>query len=67
MKKEAAMRNPDEYLARLEELILASSLTKVEFLKHIGISKSTYYRWKDGKAPRAIDIYLAIDNYTENP
>lgn len=58
--------NPEEYLTRLEQLIENSPLNKLEFLKTIGISKSTYYRWKEGKPPRAVDVYLAIDKYTDS-
>ena len=58
--------NTEEYLARLEQLIESSTLSKLEFLKTIGISKSTYYRWKKGKPPRAVDVYLAIDKYTNS-
>lgn len=59
------MENTDDYLVRLEILISNSLKPKLQFLKELGISKSTYYRWKEGKPPRAVDVYTAIDEYTQ--
>lgn len=61
------METPKEYFEKLEKIREEKSMNIVDFAeKELGMSKATYYRWKNGKVPNSIEFYQRIEEYLKN-
>lgn len=64
-KRTDAMIIPD-YLPELEKYRKEKALSVRDMAALIGISKTTYYDWLNGKAPIKIKTYEKIEEFLKN-
>ena len=53
---------PDELLKKLETLRFKMDLDVTSYCQILGISKSNYYKWKNGITPKGIEDTLRLLN-----
>lgn len=55
-----------DYLSELEQYRKEQALSVRDMATLIGISKTTYYDWLNGKAPIKIKTYEKIEEFLKN-
>lgn len=52
-----------DLLNKLETIRFSLDLNITDFAALLGISHDTYYRWKNGKTPKAMTTFIRIYNF----
>jgi len=56
----------NELFDKLEQYRINNNLTVTKLTKLVGIGRTTYYDWKNGKPPAKLAIYLKVEEFLKN-
>lgn len=59
------MLNHQKLFEELENYRTTNQLTITKLVELVGIGRTTYYEWKNGKAPAKLSVYEKVEKFLQ--
>ena len=59
------MLNHQKLFEELENYRITNQLSITKLVKLVGIGRTTYYEWKNGKAPAKLSVYEKVEKFLQ--
>ena len=59
------MLNHQKLFEELENYRITNQLSVTKLVKLVGIGRTTYYEWKNGKAPAKLSVYEKVEKFLQ--
>lgn len=63
--EEFLMFDQQKIFEELENFRIQNNIPVTELVKKLGIGRTTYYEWKNGKAPAKLTVYEKVEKFLQ--